>query len=138
MHTFVCRRGASEPPHGVCRCLLVSAVPTRRPDGCSDALHEAMTSCWRPSPKARPTFSSLRGTIKLLTMPECDVLLQSVWSVTHWKGRSTHAAGGLGSGANPGSELGLGAFGIIEYKSGGKQSGQLGISTPVRQLPRGP
>ena len=105
-----------------------------RPEVCNDAMHAAMTSCWRTKARARPTFASLRGTLKLLTMPQCSGLLDTVWSVTHWKDKEaagTAAPGAAVGGRSVQHEIDMGAFKLIEYREEGQRGLRLGMSTPV-------
>ena len=107
---------------------IKQALHLAKPEGCTDGMYDVMSRCWRFDPMTRPTFASLRGSIKLLTMPECRSLLKTAWSVTHWKKqRQTDPGHGVTSsgaflaghelGTQNGPKIEMGAFTLTEYAS---------------------
>ena len=89
-----------------------------KPKDCPDFIYWAMKGCWRSSPAARPTFTHLRGSILMTTMPECEQLHQDVTSITSWDKKEK------GSWHIPSdkwqlvSRLELGTFTSAEYNTG--------------------
>ena len=93
-----------------------------RPAECTADMYEIMRSCWRPAQQLRPTFTSLRGKIKMMAMPECEALVQKARQVATYAKANTAAnqpkppgSALAGDGAAAGSVLRrveLGCFGL--------------------------
>lgn len=95
---------------------IESGIRLDMPDSCPGELYDRIKKCWDMNPAGRPTFASLRGFIKLLTMPEASELRQRVSSAVRWSARGngtpTIKISELGEGVEKGW---FGALKVREY-----------------------
>ena len=85
-----------------------------KPENCPLPVHDIMVSCWRTDAQLRPSFAALRGSIKLLTMPECDKLRAATYTALHWTPKMRGNTFGRHDEKST-TLVDLGAFAITEH-----------------------